>query len=158
MKKMKYLLLLVGITLGFAACSKKESFDQEAQFKTDTVAIRKFVTENNIAGIKEEKTGIFYQIIAPGSGDVAYSKSTSITADYEGRLLTGAVFDGSKGKPITFQLGGVISGWQIAIPLIQKGGKIRFILPSLYAYGNSGSGPIAPNSILDFTVTLTDLK
>jgi FKBP-type peptidyl-prolyl cis-trans isomerase FkpA len=157
MKTIKYILFLVCVTVCFTACSKNDKFDQDAQFRSDTTDIRKFITDNKIPALKD-KSGIFYQILAPGSGAVTYTASTSIKADYEGRLLTGFVFDGSKGTPISFTLGSVIAGWQIAIPYIQNGGKIRFILPSYYGYGNSGIGSIPANSILDFTVTLTDVR
>lgn len=157
MKKAKYLLLLVGVAGCFAACSKKDTFDADAQFRADTTAIRKFIIANNIPALKD-KSGVFYQIIAPGTGSVTYTASTSITADYEGRLLSGSVFDSSKGTPITFTLGGVITGWQIGIPYIQNGGKIRMIIPSGYAYGNSAVGTIPANSVLDFTVTLSGVK
>jgi FKBP-type peptidyl-prolyl cis-trans isomerase FkpA len=157
MNKIKYLFLLVCIAGCFAACSKKNDFDQEAQFRSDTTAIRKFITDNNIPALKD-KSGVFYQILAAGTGSVTYTASTSITADYEGRLLTGAVFDSSKGTPITFSLGAVIAGWQIAIPYIQNGGKIRMFIPSYYGYGNAEAGSIPANSILDFTVTLSNVK
>jgi FKBP-type peptidyl-prolyl cis-trans isomerase FkpA len=157
MMKIKHLLLLVCIAGCFASCSK-DSFDADEQFRNDTTAIRRFITTNNIPAVKD-KSGLFYQIIAPGTGAVTYTANTSITAEYEGKLLDGAVFDATKsGSPITFTLGGVITGWQIGIPLIQPGGRIRMIIPSGYAYGNSAAGAIPANSILDFTVTLSSAK
>jgi len=156
MRNLKYLLLFVCIAGCLAAC-KKNDFDQEKQFKADTTAIRKFITDNNIPAVKDP-SGLFYQIIQPGSGSVNYTATTSITSNYTGRLLNGTVFDSSKGTPITFQLGGVIAGWQIGITKIQKGGKIRLIVPSLLGYGNQATGPIEENSILDFDVELTDVK
>jgi FKBP-type peptidyl-prolyl cis-trans isomerase FkpA len=157
MKKVKYLLIMACAALCFASCSKDE-FDADAQFRTDTTAIRKFITDNKIPAIKDQ-SGLFYQIITPGTGTVKYTANTEITAEYEGRLLDGAVFDGTKsGSPLTFALGGVITGWQIGIPLIQNGGQIRMIIPSGYGYGNSAAGAIPKNSILDFTVTLKGVK
>ncbi|MEJ2881746.1 FKBP-type peptidyl-prolyl cis-trans isomerase [Pedobacter sp. GR22-6] len=155
--KIKYLIVLVALTASFAACKKGKPLDVEAQFKADTTAIRSYVTANNIS-VKKTSTGIFYQVIAPGSGSVNYSKSTQISADYQGKIMDGSVFDDSKGTPVTFPLGGVIEGWQIGIPLIQKGGKIRLFIPSFYGYGASGSGPIPPNSILDFNITLVNVQ
>jgi len=155
MNKLKYLLLLVCVAACFTAC--KKDFNSDKQFRSDTTAIRKFVNENNIPAIKHE-SGIFYQIIAPGAGTVSYTPSTNITSDYEGRLLNGSIFDSTKGTPITFALGQVIEGWRIGIPLIQKGGKIRLIIPSGLGYGNKATGPISENSILDFTITLTNVQ
>ena len=154
MNKIKHLLLLVCIAGCFTACKKTESFDAEKQFSADTTAIRNFIVANKIPAVKDA-SGIFYQIIAPGTGSVTYSASTKVTADYTGKLLDGSTFDSSKGTP--FELGKVIVGWQIAIPKIQKGGSIRMFIPSYYGYANSTVGSIPANSVLDFTVSLTDV-
>lgn len=161
MIKIKQLLLLICIAGCFTACVKNnnpsDNVDQEAQLKTDTLLIRKFITDNKIPALKD-KSGVFYQIINPGTGSFTYTSSTTVTANYEGRLLNGNVFDSSKGTPISFPLNGVIAGWQIGVPYIQKGGQIRLIIPSGLAYGPQGNGPIGPNTVLDFTISLTDLK
>lgn len=165
MLKIKHFLLLVCIAGCFAACKKtdvEEVYDPVPQFKADTTAIRAFVKANNIPVLKNEQYGVFYQIIAPGSGNVVYSASTGINVDYEGRLLTGTVFDSSNGTPVSFTLGSLIPGWQIGVPYIQKGGKIRLLIPSYYAYGNvaktAPQAVIAANSPLDFTITLYDVN
>ena len=157
MNKIKHLLLLVCIAGCFTACKKTESFDAEKQFTADTTAIRNYIVANNIPAVKDV-SGVFYQIIAPGTGSVTYNASTKVTSNYEGRLLDGSIFDSSKGTPITFTLGGVIVGWQIAIPKIQKGGSMRMFIPSYYGYANSSVGSIPANSVLDFTVSLTDVQ
>ena len=155
--KIKTILLLAALTASFSACKKNKSVDVEAQFKADTIAIRNYVTTNNIA-VEKTATGIFYQKILAGTGSVNYTKSTQISADYQGKILGGAIFDDSKGTAISFPLGNVIEGWQIGIPLIQKGGKIRLFIPSYYGYGPSGNGPIPANAVLDFTITLVDAQ
>lgn len=151
-------LLTVGIAGCFAACKKKENFDAEAQFKADTTAISAFVKANAIPALKDVKSGIFYQIITPGSGNVTYSQNTKVTVDYQGKLLKGETFDSSKGQPVTFTLGRLIAGWQIGIPFIQKGGRIRLLIPSYYGYGNEASNAIPANSILDFDITLSNVQ
>jgi len=160
MNKIKHLLLLVCIAGCFASCKKttNNNFDYQAQFNSDTTAIRKFIVANKIPALKD-KSGVFYQIILPGTGTTTYTSTTSITANYEGRLLNGTVFGTSGTTPFTFTLPGVIVGWQIGIPYIQKGGQIRIIIPSYYGYANSSpSSTIPANSILDFTITLTDVQ
>lgn len=157
MKTIKHLFLLVCTAACFAGCSK--DFDQDKQAKQDTELIRKFIADNNIPDVKEDASGVFYQIIDRGAGTVIYSANTSISAKYVGRLLNGSVFDDGRGETIDFKLGGVIPGWQIGIPKIQKGGEIRLLIPSQLAYGNSSpSGAIPKNSVLDFTVKLIDAK
>lgn len=162
MLKFKYLILLICIVGCFAACKKDEAFetyDPAPQFTADTTAIRAFIKANNIQNVVKDQSGLFYQIIEPGNGSISYSTNTRITANYEGKLLNGTIFDSSKGTPITFLLGNVIAGWQIGIQKIQKGGKIRLIMPSLYGYGNVAQGASIPaNSILDFNITLTEVQ
>ena len=144
-----------------AACKKNvpvDDYDPTPQFKADTATISAFVKANNISATKDA-SGIFYQILEPGTGSVVYTASTKITSDYDGKLLNGTIFDSTKGTSISFLLGNVIVGWQIGIQKIQKGGKIRLIIPSYYAYGTQSPSSLVPaNSILDFTITLTDVQ
>nr|WP_121273615.1 FKBP-type peptidyl-prolyl cis-trans isomerase [Pedobacter schmidteae] len=159
MKTIKYLVLFTAIAGGLVSCSKKgDDFNAEAQFTADTTAIRNYVKTNNIS-VKKDGYGVFYQVIAPGTGSVSYTANTKVTVDYSGKVLGGSSnFDSSAGTPRTFTLGGLIPGWQIGIPYIQKGGKIRLFIPSGYAYGNSAQPSIPANSVLDFTIELTDIQ
>lgn len=158
MKQIKYLVLLVAVAAGFTACKRSENFDPEAQFSADTTAIRKYVTANNIPVVKD-KYGVFYQIITAGTGNTTFTGTTKVTVDYSGKVMGGSGnFDSSAGTPRTFTLGGLITGWQIGIPYIQKGGEIRLFIPSGYGYGNSAQPGIPANSVLDFTIKLTDVQ
>lgn len=162
MKKIKSILLFVCMAAGLAACKKNSSndnFDVVAQFNADTTAIRAYIVKNSIPATKHE-SGVFYQIITPGTGSVEYKPSTNVTAHYSGRVLGNtATFDSTEGKaPAAFPLGGVITGWQIGVPLIQKGGTIRLIIPSYHGYGNRATGSIPANAILDFNITLVDVN
>ncbi|HEY0897924.1 MAG TPA: FKBP-type peptidyl-prolyl cis-trans isomerase, partial [Sphingobacteriaceae bacterium] len=106
---------------------------------------------------QRHETGLYYQIIAPGSGELVYNANTRITVKYTGRFLNGEIFD--QGNLSSIALGDrLISGWQIGVPLIQKGGKIRILIPSVYGYGPSAAGPIPPNSVLDFDIELIDAQ
>jgi len=158
MKKFKFLLLIAFIAAGLASCKKssEDNYDFDAQLAADTTAIRAYLVKNNIPALKHE-SGVFYLISNPGSGSLVYTGSTIVKANYVGRFLgTTNVFDKSDGNPISFTLGRVIAGWQIGIQLIQKGGSIRLFIPSGYAYGNTNTGTIPPNSILEFDVDLVD--
>ncbi|HEX7365657.1 MAG TPA: FKBP-type peptidyl-prolyl cis-trans isomerase [Pelobium sp.] len=159
MKNCFYILLFA--VLGFAACKKEKYVDYQAlaleQYGKDTVIINKFIADNNIPAKKDSTIDIYYQIIEPGTGDeVNWTANSLITAKYDGRFLNGTSFD--KSDSAIFELGRVIAGWQIGIPKIKKGGKIRLIIPSGFAYGDRGSGQIPPNSILDFDIELLDIK
>lgn len=64
---------------------------------------------------------------------------------YTGKLLNGTTFDMQPNASQTgWNLYSPIQGWQIAIPLIKKGGEIKMVIPSALAYGCIGSGPIPP--------------
>lgn len=159
MIKIKHLIVLLVCTVtAFTSCKKKETYDPDPQFRADTTAIRAFVVANKIPAVKDPATGVFYQIITPGSGTVKINNSTTVTVNYTGRFLSGNVFDQSNVTPISFPLGGVITGWQIGVPFIQPGGRIRLIIPSVLGYGNADKGPIPANSILDFTIDLISAK
>jgi FKBP-type peptidyl-prolyl cis-trans isomerase FkpA len=161
MNRLKYLLLMVCIAGCFAACRKDDeapAFDYLTQFKTDTVAIRSFIKEKglNSAFIKDSEYGIFYQIEEAGAGDDIINSGSIITVDYEGRFLSGAVFDSRNDEKFTLRSS--IAAWQFAVPLIKKGGRIRVITPSFYAYRNIANERIPANSILDFTITLKKVE
>jgi FKBP-type peptidyl-prolyl cis-trans isomerase FkpA len=162
MNKIKYFILIACIAACFTACKKgndSENFDVEAQYQKDTTAIRSFLVANKIVALKEPKSGVFYQILNPGTGNFVYTSSTYVTANYTGRLLDGTQFDSSKGTAKEFALSRVIAGWQIGVPFVQKGGSIRLFIPSYYGYGNVNQGNSIPaNSVLDFTIDVTDLK
>lgn len=156
--KARYLLLLSFIAIfSLSSCLKGDNFDPEVQAKADDALIVKFLADKNITATKHS-SGLYYQIIAPGSGNITYSGNTEVSAKYVGRLLNGNIFDQRVTEPVSFKLGGVIVGWQIGVPLIQKGGKIRLFIPSGYAYGNQGAGTIPPNSVLDFDIELVDVQ
>lgn len=156
MLKTRLFLVLAIIVTAFSGC-EKDSYNAEEQMATDEALIADYITKNNIVAMRHS-TGVYYQIISPGSGSVSYSASTVVTANYTGLLLDGTVFDTSSGTPRSFALGQVIAGWQIGIPLIQKGGKIRLIIPSVLAYGNASQGSVPRNAVLDFEIELTDVK
>jgi FKBP-type peptidyl-prolyl cis-trans isomerase len=94
--------------------------------------------------------------MSPGLG-AQPTLTNTVSTVYTGKLLNNTQFDASA-NPVSFLLSGVIKGWQIAIPLIKKGGRIKMVIPSSLAYGCNGSGSIAPNSPLYFEVTLTDVR
>ncbi len=102
-------------------------------------------------------SGMYYQILNQGSGP-APTYSSLLYVRYTGKLLDGTVFDSATTTPISFNLGGVILGWQIGLSLLQKGGVIRLIIPSSLGYGCRENGPIPGNSILYFDVELVDVQ
>lgn len=152
MKKFKLLFSMLVAMLVIASCSK-DKYDAEAQMKIDEALIIEHITKNNIPAVRHS-SGLYYQIIQPGTGKEITSTS-NVNVSYEGRLLNGTIFDSTltTGSPVTFNLGQVIKGWTIGLPLIKEFGEIRLIVPSPLAYGKDSPGPSIPaKSILDFRV------
>ncbi len=129
--------------------AKQNAIDQEA--------IAQFIGEKGLE-TKQTESGIHYILEKEGTGDAHPEASSKVTVHYHGTLLDGTVFDSSvdRGETISFGLNQVIPGWQEAIPLLKKGGKGKFIIPSTLAYGNRQAGKIPPNSVLVFDVELFD--
>jgi len=129
-----------------------ENEDKEAA-RTDAI------TEAATKSGKLEKLVIEDVIL--GEGPAAQSGDT-VTVHYEGRTQDGVRFDSSydRGEPFTFTLGEgrVIEGWEEGVPGMKVGGKRILVIPSDLAYGNAQVGPIAPNSVLVFSVELLSIK
>ncbi|MCZ4224954.1 FKBP-type peptidyl-prolyl cis-trans isomerase [Pedobacter rhodius] len=136
------------ISIGFVSCKKDENAEKQ---------ISEFIKKNNISAVKHS-SGLYYQIIKQGVGSFTYPAGTKITIKYEGRLLDGTVIDNGGGQENTFLLNQLIEGWRIGIPLIQKGGEIRLLIPSDLAYGSQATGPVPANSVLDFTIQLINVQ
>ncbi|MBO9618102.1 MAG: FKBP-type peptidyl-prolyl cis-trans isomerase [Niabella sp.] len=117
--------------------------------------MQKYAADSSITAT-QDATGILYQIIDPGTG-AQPAATDSITINYVGRLVsTGQLFDANNN--VTFKLSELIEGWQIGIPKIKVGGKIKLIMQSSLAYGCTGAGPIAPNQPLYFYIELLGTK
>jgi len=128
------------------------------QADKDKNAILEYAMANKLK-VQSTESGIYYAIEKQGDGKGNPTKNDQITAHYHGTTLDGTVFDSSvdRGTPFEFKLGGVIKGWQEAIPLLSRGGKGKFMIPSALAYGTRGAGAkIPPNSPLVFEIELID--
>ncbi len=128
------------------------------QLVKDITLIEKYIADKGLQNVQKTNSGIHYVISKEGTGGHP-SASDKVTTHYLGTLLDGTKFDSSydRGEPISFNLNGVVKGWQEAIPLLKKGGKGTFLIPSGLAYGSRQAGPvIKPNSVLAFDIELID--
>ncbi len=117
----------------------------------------KFLEDNKLkTGIVTLPSGLQYRVITAGDGALPKASDT-VECHYKGTLIDGTVFDSSyqRGKPATFQVGGVIQGWIDALQLMKVGSKWELYIPSDLAYGDRGAGAlIKPGSTLVFEVEL----
>jgi FKBP-type peptidyl-prolyl cis-trans isomerase FkpA len=155
-----FLVLLGGVMLfsqtGCLKSSSSQSSCTPASVSSEEPAIIAYASANGI-NTTRHSSGLYYEIISPGNGATP-SVNSKVFVTYTGKLLDGRVFDQQANADQTgWVLGTLIVGWQIGLPLIQKGGEIKLIVPSSLAYGCS-SGPLPANSILYFDVHLVDVQ
>lgn len=156
----RIILLLFVCIVALASCNSGSNshanFDPAKQALKDDSIIRSYIKKNNIPAVKDP-SGLYYQIIKPGTG-VSATASSTVEVNYEGILPDGTGFDKTNGSPVSFPLNGVIPGWTKGIPLVKAGGKILLLIPSALGYGNNATGPIPENSVLIFTVDVLKVQ
>lgn len=108
-------------------------------------------------GVVQTKSGLQYEVLSEGKGERSPKATDTVLCHYEGRLVSGKVFDSSyeRNQPAEFGLNQVIPGWTEGLQLMSEGAKYRFYIPYLLGYGEQGAGPsIPPYSTLIFDVEL----
>ncbi|MBF7685782.1 FKBP-type peptidyl-prolyl cis-trans isomerase [Acinetobacter sp. B10A] len=107
-------------------------------------------------GVITTDTGLQYLVLNAGTGR-SPSKDSTVTINYEGRLIDGTVFDSSiaRQQPVTLKINEVITGLAQGLGTMKEGGKSRFFIPAKLGYGAIGAGDaIEPDSTLIFDVEL----
>lgn len=134
------------------------NIDSIQQAATEEQIIQQFIKENKTDAVQKHED-VYYKIITQGSGKKVNVTDT-VTVHYKGYLFSdGTVFDQTREKPATFPLNRLIKGWQIGVPLLNAGGKIKIVIPSGLAYSIRTRSPkIPPNSILVFEVEVLEAK
>jgi len=154
-----FLVLLGGVIVFSQTRCLKSSSTQSctpASVSSEEPTILAYAANNGIFTTRHS-SGLYYEIISTGNGPTP-SVNSKVFVTYTGKLLDGRVFDQQADSTKTgWVLGSLIPGWQIGLPLIQKGGEIKLIIPSSLAYG-CNQGQLPPNSILYFDVHLADVQ
>jgi FKBP-type peptidyl-prolyl cis-trans isomerase FklB len=136
---------------------EKVKADKAMASKQQAIA---FLSENkNKPGVITTASGLQYMVLKEGTGPKPLA-TDKVKCDYEGKLIDGTVFDSSvkQGKPIEFQVNGVIRGWTEALQLMNTGSKYRLFIPPDLGYGDQQMGPdIKPGSLLIFDVDLIEI-
>ncbi len=105
-------------------------------------------------------SGLQYKVIKEGKGKHPMA-TDEVTVEYTGKLIDGTVFDSTdkNGKPVSFNVSGVIQGWTEALKLMRPGAEWEVFVPSDLAYGSRGmGGPIGPNETLIFNIHLISVQ
>ena|ERR1700742_383329 len=162
----KWLLPILLFYCVIAGCTKTtgDLEQYKAQAAIDDKIVANYITTHNLTGkmLKTSDTsGVYYQIIQPGVGNDLYTLSTQVTVGDTGRgLISGKVFYQTNDFHPSYILQQTILGWQLGIPKVNRGGIIRLLIPSRYAYGQFPQPKIGldtANAILDFTIQVYNI-
>jgi|SRR5579862_1194364 len=120
-----------------------------------------FLAENTKKeGVVTLPSGLQYKIITTGQGKKPTENDT-VLCNYKGTFIDGTEFDSSAqaGKPVAFDLKGILPGFKEALLLMPVGSKWQLFIPSDLAYGEHGAGGvIGPNTTLVFEVELVSIQ
>jgi len=158
------ILLVVVVVMG---CAKPQSDKAryKAQAAVDDKIVASYIAANNLTDTAHrvsDTCGVYYIVINKGSGNDVFTSSTRVTVSYAGRQLSAdtvfAQTDSSAFTP-SYVLGQTILGWQLGLPKIKKGGEVRLLVPSRYAYGPYAQKQygLPANAILDFDIKLYNI-
>lgn len=157
MTKIIMLIIVLGLIVSFFV--RKNNNREVAKVNAELAA--KFLADNKQAeGVIETASGLQYQVLRAGEGDVHPKASSKVKVHYHGTLLDGTIFDSSvdRNQPISFGLKQVIKGWTEGLQLMTVGEKTRLFIPAELGYGNSAAGKIPPGSLLIFDVELLAIE
>lgn len=92
---------------------------------------------------KDAPANLAVDVLKEGTGK-AIGPDSQVTANYAGvRWEDGKVFDSSydAGKPLDFDINGVIKGWTEGLQGIKEGSRVMLTIPGSMAYDGMPSGP-----------------
>lgn len=152
------------LPLAFAACLEGTDYSTNP-FPNVPIEQTTFAAGLNVNLATSTKTasGLYYRDLTLGGGATAGTTSL-VSTYYVGYLADGSKFGelASPSTPFSFTLNAtpsqVIAGWNEGIVGMKVGGIRQLIIPPSLGYGANGSGPIPPNAVLVFTVTLQSVQ
>lgn len=133
-----------------------------AEKKAAAIKARVQEVETKYPDFQKDEHGIYFKITKEGSGEKCGSGKYVFT-EYKGYLVDGTVFDQSEGRgPLDFVTdeGRMIPGYDIMVQDMKLGEKRSFIIPSDYAYGDSGipEAGIEGGAYICFDVELVEIR
>jgi len=150
--------LALAATLALSAAALPASaLAQPAAAAPSAAAGADFLAQNGkAAGVVTLPSGLQYKVVTSGPAGPSPTEGDVIKVHYEGKLISGEVFDSSfaRGKPVLMPLGDLVPAWMEAIPKMKVGDEWMLYCPPQLGYGERGAGPIPPNSVLVFRVKL----
>jgi len=154
-------LVLVALAAGLSLLAACQRGPDPKVLAANAEAGKAFLAKNaSEPGVRALPSGLQYQVVKSGPADgVRPLPGDQIKVHYEGKLLSGEVFDSSydRGVPAVMPLDGLIPGWVEALQLMRPGDEWRIFVPAALGYGDEGGGPIPPGATLVFRIELIDV-
>lgn len=155
---LKKIIPVLAITVAISGCIKNSGSTYTCNFDPCSIhtpdsqitAVKAYLASKNITAT-QNCSGVFYTIEKEGTGN-APTACSNVMVKYVGKFTNDSTFDHADSA--VFNLGGVIPGWTVGIPLIKPGGRIHLYIPPYLAYGQQGYMSIPGNQILVFDVDL----
>lgn len=115
-----------------------------------------FLEENKkVEGVIVYDSGLQVLVRNANGNGVKPSATDTINCDYTLSLLDGTIAD--KAAAIEFDLASLIPGFVEAVTNMEVGQSITAYIPPELGYGDQAYGPIAPNALLIFDITLNSI-
>lgn len=169
------LLVFILFTFIISGCKREQpsvSEEEYAETKKKMVEVNKILVRKDrqlIIGyidrhkldMKESETGLWYDVIEKGEGKPA-GEGKKATIRYTISLLDGTECYSSTTeglKIFTIGRGGVETGLEVGILMLNEGGKAKFIMPPHLAHGLPGDGnKIPPRAIILYDVEVLSIE
>ena len=145
-----FLCTAVGSVVLLSGCAKDDCVGSE-------VDITDYLAANDSTGRATQLEGLYYIIEEPGD-TVRPQLTDTVVVTYQGFTTEDESFDETGEMPVAFLLDDLIRAWQIGLPLIGQGGRIRLFVPSRLAYASNQAGNLCPSSDIIFDINLVDVR
>ncbi len=112
------------------------------------------------ANVKTHSSGLLYEVVREGTGATPKVED-EVLVHYSGLRTNGQEFDSSysAGKPIKVTIKRMVQAWQIAIPMMKEGGRLKIYVPHTLGYGPRGqANVIRPYEVLIFNIELLKIE
>ncbi len=107
-------------------------------------------------GYTELPSGVMLKYLVDNENGKKPVRTDSVNVDYKLELLSGLVVD--QGNSVDFSLGSLIPGFVDAVLDMNVGDEVIAYIPPDLGYGLYSQDPIAPNSLLIFTIRLNSIN
>ena len=151
MRRRALLLTLAAAGLALAACGPSKKAQE------NLAAADAFMAQNAKApGVVTLPQGLQYKVVRANPSGEQPKPGDEVKVNYEGTLVDGSVFDSSykAGAPVIFPIGGLIEGWNEALPMMHVGEEWILVVPPKLGYGADAKPGIPANSVLVFRIEL----